>query len=198
MLEVKHGAHYKLAKIGDIIIQLFFEWSGLRATSHTSQGSWPWNGECPWLSSKGHNMGVGKAILCSDGPSNIVWSGNRPYWGTIACFIRGKKKDNPTSLVTYVHFYYYYFTFFFNFTLVGKERRAWWIILREEEGFLLNWLYIGVHTWSCNMCLICKHELSMENGKMPWFWALALRVWRWAIIVSGHLREMYGSLISYY
>ncbi len=31
----------------------------LRAISHTSQGPWPWNGEDPWLSSKGRTIGNG-------------------------------------------------------------------------------------------------------------------------------------------
>jgi len=64
----------------------------LRATCHTSQGPWPWNGEGPCLSSKGRStMGIGKAILCRDGPSNIrVWSENGPCWGTTTYLIGGK------------------------------------------------------------------------------------------------------------
>ena len=55
----------------------------LRATSHMSQEPCPCNGEDPCLSSKGRTMGVGKGILCSLGPSSIVWSENEPCCGTI-------------------------------------------------------------------------------------------------------------------
>jgi hypothetical protein len=63
----------------------------LRATSHMSQEHWPCNGEDPWLSSKGRTMGVGKALLCSHGPSSIVWSENGPCCGTITYFVGGKE-----------------------------------------------------------------------------------------------------------
>ena len=56
-----------------------------------SQEPWPCNGEDPWLSSKGHTMCVGKAIICSLGPSRIVWSENGPCCGTIAYFVGGKE-----------------------------------------------------------------------------------------------------------
>ena len=56
----------------------------IRATSHMSQEPWPCNGEDPWLSSK--------AIICSHGPSSIVWSENGPCCGTIAYFVGGKKR----------------------------------------------------------------------------------------------------------
>ena len=56
-----------------------------------SQEPWrPCNGEDSWLS-KGHTMGVGKANLCSHGPSSIVSSENGPCCGTIAYFV-GKKE----------------------------------------------------------------------------------------------------------
>jgi hypothetical protein len=66
----------------------------LRATSHMSQEPWPCNGEDPWLSFKGHTMGVGIAVLCSHGPSSIVWSENGPCCGTIVCFVGGKRGEN--------------------------------------------------------------------------------------------------------
>jgi hypothetical protein len=72
-------------------------WSGfsskqdIKATSHKSQELWPCNGEDPWLSSKGRSMVVGKAVLCSHGPSSIVWSENGPCCGTIANFVGGKR-----------------------------------------------------------------------------------------------------------
>ena len=68
----------------------------LRATSHMSQESWPRNVEDPWLSSKGRTMGVGKAVLCSHGPSSIVWSGNGSCCGTIAYFVDGKGGEDLT------------------------------------------------------------------------------------------------------
>ena len=104
------------------------------------------------------------------------------------------------SVVTYLRFLSFSLSFWV-FLLVRKGRRAWWNIFREEEdpsciGFIL--MFIDVCTWLCNMCLICKHWRSMENGNMPWFWAFVFRVWRWAIIVYGHLRKIQGSLIGYY
>jgi hypothetical protein len=65
-----------------------------RATSHMSQEPWPCNGEDPWLSSKGHIMCVGKAIIYSHGPSSIVWSENGPCCGTIAYFVGGKRGED--------------------------------------------------------------------------------------------------------
>jgi hypothetical protein len=44
------------------------------------------------LSSNGRTMGVGKAILCSHGPSSILWFENGPCCNTIAYFVGGKKK----------------------------------------------------------------------------------------------------------
>ena len=63
---------------------------GIRATSHMSYEPWPWYGEDPWLSSKVCTMGVGKAVLCSHGPSSIEWTENEPCCGIIAYFV-GKK-----------------------------------------------------------------------------------------------------------
>ena len=65
----------------------------LRPLSHMmSQEPWPCNGEDPWLSSKARStMGVGKAVLCSQGPSNIVWS---EKWTMLRdhCIFVGRKK----------------------------------------------------------------------------------------------------------
>ena len=36
-------------------------------------------------------MGVGKDVLCSHGPSSIVWSENGPCCGTIAYLVGGKE-----------------------------------------------------------------------------------------------------------
>ena len=66
----------------------------LRATSHMSQEPWPCNGEDHLLSSKGRTMCVGKAVLCSHGPSSIVWSENGPCCGTIAYFIGEKRGED--------------------------------------------------------------------------------------------------------
>ena len=66
----------------------------IRATSHMSQEPWPWNGEGPWLSSKGRTMGVGKAVLCSHGLSSILWSENGPCCGIVACFVDGKRGED--------------------------------------------------------------------------------------------------------
>jgi hypothetical protein len=63
----------------------------IRATSHTSQGSWRCTGEGPWLSSEGCTMGVGIVILCSHGSSSIVWIENGPCWKPIVHSIGGKR-----------------------------------------------------------------------------------------------------------
>ena len=62
-----------------------------------SQEPWPCNGEDPWLSSKGHTIGVGKAVLGRHGTSSIVWSENGPCWGTIAYFVGGKRGEDLVS-----------------------------------------------------------------------------------------------------
>ena len=68
---------------------------GFRATSHMSQEPWPCNyGEDPWLPSKGCTMGVGKVVLCSQGPSSIVWSSNGPCCSTIQYFVDGKRWED--------------------------------------------------------------------------------------------------------
>ena len=36
-------------------------------------------------------MGVENAVLCSHGPSSILWSENGPSCGTVACFVGGKE-----------------------------------------------------------------------------------------------------------
>ena len=70
----------------------------VKATSHMSQEPWPCNGEDPWLSSKGRTMGVGKAVLCSHGPSSIVWSENGPCCRTIAYFVGRSKRGGFGSI----------------------------------------------------------------------------------------------------
>jgi hypothetical protein len=60
---------------------------------HFTHEPWPCNGEDPWLSSKGRTLGVGKVVLCSHGPSSIVWSENGPCCGTIAYFGGGKRGE---------------------------------------------------------------------------------------------------------
>ena len=64
----------------------------LRATSHMTQEPWPCNSEDPWFSSKGHIMGVGNVVLCSDGSSSIVWSENGPCCRTIGYFVGRKER----------------------------------------------------------------------------------------------------------
>ena len=136
----------------------------------------------------GHTMGVGTIILNRLGHLSIVWSENGPCRGTIAYFIHGKRRATLRHLF---HMFVYFYSYFFKgFALMRKERRAWWIILTKRGGLLLCWLYIGVCTWLCNVCLICKSWHPMENGRVPWFLAFALRLWIWAIEVCGHLREM--------
>ena len=93
-----------------------------------AKGPWPWNGEGPFLSSKGRTMVFGKPFCVRTGPQG--------YFGITN-------------------------------TLVRNERRTWWIILREEGGFLLHWFYIGICIWLCIVCLICKHWHSIEDEKMP-------------------------------
>ena len=85
-----------LSKVWNSIIRCTSCISGvsLRATSHMSQDLWPCNGEDPWLSSKGHTVGVGRAVLCSHGPSSIVWSESGPCCGTIACLVGGKRGED--------------------------------------------------------------------------------------------------------
>ena len=61
--------------------------------------SWPCNGEDSWLSFKGCTMGVGKAVLCSHGPSNIVWSEN--VAGPLHILLAGKK-GGEFGLLQYV------------------------------------------------------------------------------------------------
>ena len=69
----------------------------LRATSQMSQEPWPCHGEDPWLSSKGRTMGVGKAVLGSHKPSNIVkWE-----WTMLPdhCIFCWRKKKEGFGLV---------------------------------------------------------------------------------------------------
>ena len=66
----------------------------LRVSSHTRQEPWPCNGEDPWLSSKGCTMDVGKAVLCSLGPSKHSvkweWTMLRDHY----IFVGEKRGDN--------------------------------------------------------------------------------------------------------
>ena len=64
----------------------------IRTIGHMSQEPWPCNGEDPWLTSKCCTIGVGKAILCSHGPSSKMWSENIPFCGTFEYFVGGKKR----------------------------------------------------------------------------------------------------------
>ena len=91
----------------------------LRATSHMSQEPWPCNGEDPWLSSKGRTMGVGKAVLCSHGPSSIVWSENGPYCGTIAYFVGEKRGEDLV---------------YYNMSQTLSKRITWWWLYVMESA----------------------------------------------------------------
>ena len=71
----------------------------LKASLHMGQEPWPCNGEDPWLSSEGRTMGVGKTVVCSHGPSRIVWSENGPCCGTTAYF--GWRKKRGWFALTY-------------------------------------------------------------------------------------------------
>jgi hypothetical protein len=72
-------------------IEIPFGWGPCHIWLHTWAKPGPCNGEDPFLSSNGRTMGVGKAILCSHGPSSIVWSENGSCCGTIAYFVGGKR-----------------------------------------------------------------------------------------------------------
>ena len=138
-------------------------------TSHTSQGPCSWNGEGPWLSSKGRSMSVEKPILCTLKHS-VKWEWTmceRPLQVLLV-----EMRSNLTSLVKYNPI------IFFNlfWVLHWWGRKETMMDHLEKRGrFLLHQLYIGVCTWLCNMCLICKQWHSMKNRKMPWFWAFALK-----------------------
>jgi hypothetical protein len=42
-------------------------------------------------------MGVGKVVLCSHGPSSIVWSENESFCKTIAYFVDEKREEDLVS-----------------------------------------------------------------------------------------------------
>ena len=103
-------------------------------------------------------------------------------------FYKWEKATLPNSLYIFIlSFFIVLWVFHWWGRKVDYDGSPLW--RREEGGFLLHWLYIGVCTWVCNMCLICKHWHSMENGRMPWFLAYALRVCTWAIIVCVGIWE---------
>lgn len=73
-----------------------------------------------------------------------------------------RKRDNPTSLVTHLHF-----LSILSLILSKKERRAWWIIVIDEREFLSHWLYIGVCTWLRHNVLDMQalvHNEEWENA----------------------------------
>ena len=96
-----------------------------RATSHMSQGPWPWNGEGPCLSSKGRTMGIGKVILCSDGLSNILWRGMDHVEGPSHILLVGT--EGQPYLTSYISL----FSLFFNFSLWVLH---WWGRKGEHVG----------------------------------------------------------------
>jgi hypothetical protein len=108
------------------------------------------------------------------------------------------------SLLIYIYYFLFLFlfTFFFHFLFefyIGEEWiRAWWIILREERECSLHWFYIGVCTWLYNMCLVCNHWYSMENGGMPIILSICFESMKTSNLSMWHLREMHNSLIDYY
>ena len=66
----------------------------------------------------------------------------------------------PHSLYIFILYFY-----FFSFRVyIGKETAPWWIILREEGGFLLHWLYFGV----------MQHVLHMQALSLDGQWENAL------------------------
>ena len=109
---------------------------------------WPWNGEDPWLSSKGHTMGVGKVVLCSHGPSSIVWSENGPCCGTIAYFVGGKEKRIWFSIIC--------------LKLYQFRRITWWClsvleyVLESSLKFVLKSIMLEKilkKSWSPRICV---------------------------------------------
>ena len=134
----------------------------VRATSHMGTKWWGPFDFHPKV------LGVGKAmILCSDGPSNTVWSENGLCWGRDHCVIYWwEKRGNPVSLITHLRSLSFC-SFFFSFTLTRSmmdhvERRGGTLVALA--------LYWCLRAWLCNMCLICKHWHSMEHERMPWIW----------------------------
>ena len=134
-----------------------------RATLNMSQGPLPCNDEHPWLSPKGCTMGVGKAIMCSHGPSQIVWSENGSCWGTISYFIGGKRGATlPTCYISPLSILSFIFLVLRWWGRKEKHNGSSW----QKSGVALS-LEISVCTWLCNLCLICKYWYSMKNERMP-------------------------------
>ena len=124
-----------------------------RATSHTSQGPWPCDGECPWLPSKGRTMGVG--------PSSIVWSENGPCWGTIVYFIGGKR---GATLPLYTFTVVYRFS---SFLLV----LYWWE--KKEEHDESSWEK-REDSYYIDFILVVAHVLDMQVLALNGGWENAL------------------------
>ena len=159
-----------------------------RATSYMSRGSWPCSGEGPWLSSKGHTMGVGIAILCSHRSSSIGWSENGPCCGIIANFI-GRKGGTTLPHLLHVFISSLFLWLFFLHRWGKKEGHDGSSWEKREDFCCICFILVFAHDCA-TMCLICKHWHSMQNQRMPWFLTFALRVRIWAMVMCGHLREM--------
>ena len=123
------------------------------------------------------------------------WRENGSYWGTSSLFLGVK---GGAALPHWLHIF-----IFFSYSSLEK-RRAWWIILREEGGFLLNGLYIGLRPRLCNMCLICDHWHSMDNGRIPRFFSICIEsmkmsdhsVWAFERNVGFIDRLLWGWVLS--
>ena len=117
--------------------------------------------------------------------------------GPLNIFVVGKERQSYLTSHIFTSFFFFHPLFEFYIGEKGKESMMDHL-KREKEGFLLHWLYIGVCIWLCNICLICKHWHSMENGKISWLWVFSLRAWKRTSVVCGHLTKLQGSLIGYY
>ena len=147
----------------------------------------PWNGEGPCLSSEGCTMGVGKAILCSDKPSNIVGSENGPCWGTIAYFIGGEK--GQPCLIRYIS----------SSSIFSKKNLYWQERKWEHDGSSQEKrenLVVFALYWCLHM--IVQHVVDMHvlalNGE--WKTAMILSICFESMNMSdccGHLKKNVGS-----
>ena len=115
----------------------------LKVTSYPSQGPWPCSGEDHWLSSKGRPMGVGKAVLCSHGPSSIVWSENGPCCRTIAYFV-GEKEGRIWLNIICLNLYQF-------------EIATWWCLSILESDH-------GICHEMCPENLSCWENILKNNG----------------------------------
>ena len=128
----------------------------LRVTSHMSQEMWPCNGEDPWLSSKGHTMVVGKVVLCSHGPSSIVWSENGPCCGIIAYLLAGKEGKIWFNTIC--------------LKLYQFERITWWCLFALESvteialQFVLKSIMLENTLKKSQSPKICTRPTSWEVG----------------------------------